>query len=228
MTLAPHPVGVELLDDPAAPRGAVRESLRNIARANRWFGGRGAVRWGLRHVPLASGAPIVLLDIGAGTGDLTLDAARRMGSRGITVRPVVLETHPEAVSLCRTAGLFVIRGDAGALPLADRSVDVVLLSQILHHFSRESAKAALGEARRIARRAIVIADLRRSTLAVAAFHVGARMLGFDPATRADGVTSIRRGFHPRELAALLAEAGLPALVRRRPGWRLVAVARMVP
>ena len=41
-------VGTELLDDPAADPAAVTLSLRNVARANRWFGGAAA---GTRCVP---------------------------------------------------------------------------------------------------------------------------------------------------------------------------------
>jgi len=40
-------LGTELLDDPAADPAAVTLSLRNVARANRWFGGAAAVRYGL-------------------------------------------------------------------------------------------------------------------------------------------------------------------------------------
>jgi hypothetical protein len=41
------PLGVELLDDPAADPDTVVLSLRNVARANRWFGGAAAVCHGL-------------------------------------------------------------------------------------------------------------------------------------------------------------------------------------
>ena len=72
---------------------------------------------------------------------------------------------------------------------------------------------------------MVIADLRRGPLAPIAFWVGARALRFDPSTLADGITSIRRGYTPGELRALLAEAGVRARVSRRPGYRLVATWR---
>ena len=44
------PTGTELLDDPGANAATVALSLRNIARANWWFGGWAAVRYGLRHL----------------------------------------------------------------------------------------------------------------------------------------------------------------------------------
>ena len=40
-------IGAELLDDPKADPATVAESLHNVARANRWFGGAAAVRFGL-------------------------------------------------------------------------------------------------------------------------------------------------------------------------------------
>ena len=42
-SLTPSPVGTELLDDPGADPAVVAESLRNISRSNRWFGGAAAV-----------------------------------------------------------------------------------------------------------------------------------------------------------------------------------------
>jgi hypothetical protein len=44
--LTPSPTGTELLDDPTTDSRLVAESLGNIARANRWFGGLAAVRHG--------------------------------------------------------------------------------------------------------------------------------------------------------------------------------------
>jgi hypothetical protein len=62
-------------------------------------------------------------------------------------------------------------------------------------------------------------------VAAIGFRVGAGLLGFDAATKADGVTSVRRGYLPHELVSMLADAGVEATVRRRPGYRLVAAWR---
>ena len=60
------PIGIELLDDPDADPAAVTLSLRNVARANRWFGGAAAVRYGLRRLlrDVPPGRPLTLLDLG--------------------------------------------------------------------------------------------------------------------------------------------------------------------
>lgn len=224
--LQPAALGIELLDDPAASPSLVRESLRNIARANRWFGGAAAVRFGLDQA-LAELPPAVrelsLLDVGTGLGDLPLMAAAWAARRGIRLRPIGLERHGVAARLAREAGLAALVGDGGALPFRNDSVDLVLLSQVAHHFSPAAIVTLLGECARVARRAVIVADLRRSVVAALGFRLAGSVLRFDPDTMRDGVTSLRRGFSAGTLAALLAQAGIRAPVYRRPGARLVAV-----
>jgi ubiquinone/menaquinone biosynthesis C-methylase UbiE len=224
MTLLEPAAGVELLDDPDAAPALVCESLRNIGRANRWFGGAAAVRFGLAHA--FAGAPatsFTLLDVGTGLGDLPRMAGAWARDRGITLTPVGLERHTAAARLARSLGLPTVIGDAAMLPFASRSIDLVLLSQVAHHFAPAAIVHLLRECQRVARRAVIVTDLRRSALAAVGFSMAARLLGFDAATLRDGVTSLRRGFTTRSLAALLREAGLGARVARRPGARLVAV-----
>jgi hypothetical protein len=223
-SLAVRRLGSELLDDPATNPGAVEESLRNIARANRWFGGRAALCYGLRQaiVGLTPGARITLLDLGSGLGDLPRAAVRWAARRGILLVPVGLDRHPIVARLARSRGLPTVVGCAGVPPVAEKSVDLVSLSMVAHHFEPDSVVQLFRACDRIARRAVVVTDLRRAVTAVVAFWCGARLLRFDPVTAADGVTSIRRGFTPSELAGLLARAGVAARVTRRPGWRLVA------
>jgi SAM-dependent methyltransferase len=221
-----HPTGVELLDSPESCDEAVRQSLANIARANRWFGGTWAVRWALRRAlpGIAPETELLLLDVGAGAGDLALDAERVARASGHALRALCLDRHHTAALMAAVNRLPALEGDAGQLPFRSHSVDIVVLSQLLHHFNADSAAQVLREAARVARRYVLVADLRRSAVAALAFRFGARMLGFDRITAADGLTSIQRGFHPAEIASLLARAGLAATVHRRPGWRLVAVA----
>ena len=218
-------LGAELLDDPGASAAAVETSLRNIARANRWFGGTAACCWGLgralRGVP--AGSHLTLLDIGSGLGDVPRAAAAWAARRGVRLTPVGLERHPVAARLAAAAGLPTLVGCAGAPPVSEKSVDIVSVCMVAHHFEPESVVELFRTCDRLARRAVVVADLRRAALAVAAFRCGAWLLRFDRVTTADGVTSIRRGFTRPELGRLLARADVAAMVARRPGWRLVAV-----
>jgi 2-polyprenyl-3-methyl-5-hydroxy-6-metoxy-1,4-benzoquinol methylase len=224
MSLRTSPIGAELLDDVAADPTAVRHSLHNIARANRWFGGLAAVRWGLaRLLPRAPARPVTLLDVGTGAGDVPAMARRWAARRGIGLRAIALERHPAAARIATGAGLPVVLGCGGTLPFRARSVDLVIASQVAHHLDREDCVALLRECDRVARLGVVLADLHRSRAAALGFWVGGRLLRFDRFTLADGVTSLQRGFTTDELRGLLARSGIRATVRRRPGARLVAV-----
>jgi SAM-dependent methyltransferase len=216
--------GTELLDDPAANPAAVAESLHNIARANRWFGGAAAVRFGLSRTlaRVPRGSHLSLVDMGTGLGDLPAVARRWAARRGIHLWSVGIEVNRIAASLARRSGLPTVVACAGTPPLRDKSVDVVLVSQVAHHLTPDSVVHLLRTCDRLARRAVIIADLRRDPIAPPAFWCGARLLGFDGITVADGVTSIRRGFRAEELRALLARAGVGGEVYRRLGFRLVA------
>lgn len=173
---------------------------------------------------LALGAPadLTLLDIGTGAGDIPA-AARAWGrERGVTIRPIGLERLRPAAALARTTGLPMTLGCLSALPFRPRSVDVVTISQVLHHCDRPSALALLRSATQVARRGVVVADLLRSATAALLFGVAARALGFDHHTRVDGATSVARGFSAEELLALGNEAGVRTSISVRPGWRVVA------
>jgi SAM-dependent methyltransferase len=225
--LAVRQVGTELLDDPAAPPGTVETSLRNIARSNRWFGGASALRYGLSRL-LATRPPrhpVTLLDLGTGFGDMPRAAVAWGARRGIEIRPLGLELSPVAARMARASGVPMVVGCAGAPPLADRSVDLVSVNMVAHHFEPDSVVELFQVCDRLARIGVVICDLRRASLGALAFRVGARLLRFDPVTVADGLTSIRRGFTATELSGLLTRAGVRARVARRPGWRIVATWR---
>jgi predicted nicotinamide N-methyase len=223
------PLGTELLDNPAADPATVAESLRNVARANRWFGGAAAVRFGLARTlgEIPPGTSLCLLDLGTGLGDLPKVAARWGARRGIQIIPIGLELNRSAAALAKATGLATAVACAGAPPVRDKSVDVVLVSQVAHHLTAESVVQLFRICDRLARHAVIVADLRRHALAVRSFWCGGRLLGFDAATLTDGITSIRRGFSRGELLELMTLAGVKGRVDRRRGFRLVATWRPV-
>jgi hypothetical protein len=93
---------------------------------------------------------------------------------------------------------------------------------VAHHLNPSSVIQLFRACDRLARRAVIVADLRRHALAGPSFLCGGRLLGFDAVTLNDGVTSIRRGFSRRELIDLMLQAGARGQVAYRPGFRVVA------
>ena len=223
-------IGTELLDDPRADPRAVDRELRDIARLNALFGGTRAVVRELAPFfarSTAGGAKHwTLLDVGTGFGDIPRAAARAARRHGITLRLVGVERNRTAARLARVAErdvpLASILADGGALPLASRSVDVIVASQVLHHMPRATAARWVGEFDRVARRVVVLADLRRSRVAMAGVWAACFGLAMSGVTRHDAVLSVRRGYSRLEFDALLAEAGVPARARHRAGFRIVA------
>ncbi|HVB32555.1 MAG TPA: methyltransferase domain-containing protein [Gemmatimonadaceae bacterium] len=212
--------GVEILDDPATP-GPLRErSQRDVVRSNTVLGGTRAVLRELRAaLPLAGPAP-TLLDVGTGLADIPARASRRAGA----LTTVGYDVAEPLLAAARGRMTYAVCGDALALPFATASVDVVICSQLLHHFVRDDAVRLVRELHRVARHAVIVSDLRRSWLAAAGFWLASFPLRFHAVTRHDGVVSVLRGFTAGELAALVRDAtGATPRVRRRLGYRLTAV-----
>lgn len=227
--------GVEILDDPSHDPALAVRSLRDVAKANLLFGGRNAV---VREVTRLLGRELAprdqtprgrtlrLLDIGTGLGDIPAAAARAASRRGVALVTIGLELEP---AVARAAGEqcdHAVVADAMRLPFADGAVDLVTVSQVLHHFDGADAERLLRECTRVAAGAVIVADLRRSWFAIAGLWLTSFVLGFHPVSRNDGVVSILRGYTSPELRALVRRAtGRTADVRRAPGSRVTAVWR---
>jgi len=218
--------GIELLDDPSTDTALATRSLQDVARSNRWFGGANAVIAELVPVLAAArgrSAPLTLLDVGTGAGDIP-ELARRIADRGgVHLLTMGLEVTPALAAASRPRSGDAIAGDALALPFADRSVDIVTCSQVLHHFEAADGARLLAELNRVARVRVIVADIRRAWAAAAGFWVGSWALGFHPVSRHDGVVSVLRGFRAAELsAAVVAATGCLPSVRNRRGFRVTA------
>jgi len=118
-------------------------------------------------------------DIGCGEGYLTLEAAR--WARHVTAVDRAKDVLDRGRELARRRKLKNItwkRGDIERVPIADRSMDVVLLSQALHH--AEQPGRALAEAFRILRPGgrVVVLDLREHEETWVKARLGDKWLGF--------------------------------------------------
>jgi SAM-dependent methyltransferase len=222
-TIRPRPDHPEILDDRSLDPRIVRRSMRDVVISNRLFGGRRAVLSELtQHVDVLP-ERVTLLDVGTGLGDIPAAAAQLARRRGRTAFSVGLDLSPDLARESRMHMDAAVVADAGALPFRDRSAQVVICSQVLHHFAPDTAAGILREMNRVCSHVAIVGDIRRSRVAAIGLWLASFLLRFHPVSRHDGVASVRRGFTSRELAALGSSAlGHGVIVRRHPGFRLTA------
>jgi SAM-dependent methyltransferase len=180
---------------------------REVERYESWYGtprGRRASRaetglldWLLAAFPDAR----TVLDVGCGTGHFTTWLA----GRGL--RAIGLDRAPGMLAGLRRLlpGCPALLADAGALPLRDRAVDLVVFVTTLEFV--EDPQRALAEAARVARRGLVAVALNR-------WSAGAVSRRLGPASRG-ALLRNARDLSPPELRRLVGAAASARLVSLR-------------
>lgn len=218
----------ELMDLPQ-PRRAMEAALAELEQLNRLLGVARLVWRQLCRFVRPGDQTLSIADVGTGGADLPRAFAMWGRRRSLAVRTLGIDIHPVTALIARDRSaafpeIRVVLASAGALPLADRSVDVGVFTSGLHHLSHPVAIDALRELDRVSRRGFIITDLVRTWGA----YLGARALSAlllrSPITRVDGPRSVLRSYTLGEARALLAEAGLAGVaVTPHPLFRLAMV-----
>jgi SAM-dependent methyltransferase len=211
---------LELLDDAGVPAGEAEASLADIEWVHHRLGGRALVRRRLQPFFAALARredSLEVLDRGCGSGHVGRDLLAAAAEEGARVRVFGLDRKTSHARLA-ARGTAVV-ADTFRLPFGDRSVDVVLSTLFLHHFSPPEAAALLAEARRVAASAVLALDVTRHRLAIAVISVVGPVTFRSRLSVADGKTSVRQAYTSDEIAAIAA----PVL----PGARVTMASRFV-
>ncbi|MEO6877870.1 MAG: methyltransferase domain-containing protein [Gemmatimonadaceae bacterium] len=215
--------GVEILDDPGVDPRVRERSIADVTQSNRVLGGLRAGVLGFGEISDSLGGSPTLLDLGTGLADIPERLRRNARAIGRPLTTIGVDDAATLLASARDRLDFVVAANALALPFRDHSIDVVMCSQLLHHFAGPDAERLLAEMDRVARRAVVVSDLRRSWFAAAGFWIVALALRFHRVTRHDGVVSVMRGFTANELREhIRAATGTTPTLRHRLGYRLTA------
>lgn len=218
--------GAELLDGEHLDPGDLRINLREMAMLNRLPGGVGdSLRAVTGLLDGTADAEPTVLDAGLGPGDFV----RRLARRHPGARIIGFDAHPQVLAIARrnladTNHVTLLHADVRDIPLPDASVDVAHASLLLHHLDPPDAVTALREMRRVARRGVVVNDLRRGPLAFAVTAATVLALSRGRYTRHDGVLSSRRAYTLEELDEMAAAAGMRPASR---SWGLLPRATTV-
>ncbi len=166
-----------------------------------------------------------VLEVAAGRATALASSALALARSGVVIRATLLDRQASHLPPEWPAGLpqpRLLAGDALAIPLDGKSVDVVSCCLFLHHLSPAEVATFLGEALRVARVAVVINDLERTRV----HYALARLFSLvDPSrlSRHDGPVSVRQAYSRHELRAKLAATGHRSMVRRYLLFRIGAI-----
>lgn len=171
--------------------------------------------------------PLIVADVGCGEGYLTVEVAR-WAKRVIAVdrSPAVIERAKALAARRRARNIVWKKGDMQKLPLADASVDLVLLSQALHH-AADPARAAAEAARVLTPNGrVLVLDLRAHGEEWVREKLGDRWLGFSDERLSGlltgaGLTDVKVSLGARRqgdpFAVLVACGTKPELSSKPPG-----------
>ena len=199
----------EILDSEDCPPAEVEESLRDICRINRWFGGIATTRKLIERVASATGQKhFSMLEVAAGFGEVPRAAAQQLARKGITLDILCLDRAQS--HLRKSADNCAVVADALALPFRDGSFDLVSCSLFAHHLEPSELHRFAEEASRVSRCGVLINDLVRHPLHLALVYAGFPLMR-SYVSRFDGVASVRRSYIPDEMRTILSNGSGPAM-----------------
>jgi 2-polyprenyl-3-methyl-5-hydroxy-6-metoxy-1,4-benzoquinol methylase len=208
----------EILDSDACSPREAQAVLTVLGRINRWFGGIATTEKLVDCVARAGGVKrLSLLEVAAGSGELTEIVRRRLALRDILLDVTLLDmAHSH---LCgddsdksRPGKNQRVAADALNVPFKDDAFDVVSCNLFAHHLDPQQLHRFVREALRVSRRAVLINDLVRGRLHLAAAFAGFPIM-WNRVAWLDGLTSVRRAYVPEEIETILTFDGLELPVR---------------
>jgi SAM-dependent methyltransferase len=218
----------EWMDQPGLDASEHARALRGLGRINR-LSRSDAILWpavgGLAR--LRRGAPVRVLDLASGGGDVAIAIARRATRARLDVRIEGCDICPEAVRFARqraaecSATIRFFPLDALSDPIPE-GYDAVTCSLFLHHLDEADAVSLLRRMARAAGRLVLVNDLVRSDLGYLLAWAGCRLLSGSAIVRHDGPVSAAAAFSLAEVRVLAKRAGLDdsTLTQHWP-WRFL-------
>lgn len=192
------------MDDPACDRKKLERTYANFALINRVLAGWRLLYKGYLRPALRVSGGGHFLDVGFGGGDIPRALLAWAAKDGLELHITAIDPDPRAAAF------------AGALPqdprltfkpchtqdllAAGARFDVILSNHLLHHFAAAELADFCAACQALAPRALHN-DIARSDIAWLAFSLTTPFF-LNSFITPDGLTSVRRSFTARELAAL--------------------------
>ncbi|TPG15588.1 methyltransferase domain-containing protein [Sphingomonas oligophenolica] len=210
MTLAIRAQADELMDADDLPVETYTNVVADLAQVNAVTMAARPTLAFLDRIAV-SDAPLRILDVGFGDGDMLRRIARWAAKHGRAVELVGVDLNPRSeVAATRhtpaALGIRYVTGDYA--DLAGERWDAIISSLVAHHMTHDQLVDFLRFMESHARRGWFVNDLHRHGFAHRGFALLATIARWHPIVRHDGTLSIARSYRPDEWPPLLAEAGI--------------------
>jgi 2-polyprenyl-3-methyl-5-hydroxy-6-metoxy-1,4-benzoquinol methylase len=202
------------MDQPGVDPAEHARALQGLGRINR-LSRSDAILWPAiaRLARAAQGAPIRVLDLASGGGDVLLALAERAARACLDVRIEGSDLSAEAVRFARAravdrnAAIRFSALDVRNDPIPE-GYDVVTCSLFLHHLDEADAIALLSKMARAAGRLVLVNDLVRGRIGYVLAWTGCHILSRSPIVQHDGPVSVAGAYTIAEVRKLAERAEL--------------------
>jgi 2-polyprenyl-3-methyl-5-hydroxy-6-metoxy-1,4-benzoquinol methylase len=224
----------EIMDRPDVEADAHAEALAGLRRIN--VASKVSAQMAAPIIEMARRrklARISMLDVACGGGDVPVGVVLAAKQAGIEIELNLLDRSDTALKLAeaaaKNAGIDCrcmqadLLGDWKETGWKEGSFDVVTCSLFLHHILESTQVVELlSRMKTISRRQVVISDLRRCRMGLAAAWIGSRILSRSYIVHYDAPTSVRAAWTMRELTEFSGKAGMKDVrIQRSFPWRML-------
>ena len=213
----------ELMDQPGLAEAEHDAALAGLRRVNLLTTSVGKLWKSLRSLAPTdpSQAPLRVLDLASGGGDVAIRLATRARRLNIPMTIHGCDISPTALKVARAASeraghpeMEFFHHDALRDPLP-QGYDVIMCSLFLHHLAEDEALRVMKAMATASRRAILIDDLLRTRLGYALCWFGCRILTRSPIVHVDGPLSVQGAFTISEVQSLAEQCPLTGVKIQR-------------
>lgn len=203
----------EWMDEPCS-YADLRDCLRDLEQSNRIVQTYPpTLRW-LRQFASATAAPLHIVDVGSGGGDMLRRIEMWARANNVAVKLTGIDLNPYAAQVAReftpaTSAIEWVTGDAFSYQ-PETPIDVVISSLFMHHLPDAEIVRFLEWMERVTMRGWFINDLHRGSMPYYSYYALSRLMRWHRFVQHDGPISVRRGFAAADWQSYIAAAGLRA------------------
>lgn len=195
----------EIMDDFSMEGELLRKTLDKIAAINHWLGGNRITIDGLKELlkNQSKNQPLTIVDLGCGNGDMLREVAKFGRKNGWKFQLIGIDANEFTVNYAKEKSqnfpeIQYLYQNIFSEEFRNLNYDIALCTLFLHHFNHQEILSLLSQISNKTKIGIVINDLQRSKIAYFLFQLLTIFI-LNKMVRADGLTSILRGFKKSEL-----------------------------